>query len=183
MSDTANPEQQVTDPGQQVDWQARYNGQQAKLQQQAGTIQALTNEVGQRDQNIASLQAENTTLKAENARLQATQRKLETIRKLNRPDLIGVMEAIPVSEDAETMENAFKALAGYADSLVQARERQLMAGQTPTGGGSSAVATTPKPTSTEGWEQYVNSKPLGTPERQTAMDEWYAWMQALTTKP
>jgi chromosome segregation ATPase len=203
MSDANNPDQQVATPDQQVDWQARYNGQQAKLQAQAGTIQALTNqvatlqqqlseanaqlgvrdaqrtqEVGQRDQTISQLQSEVQALKGQLTPLQSDQRKLATIKKLNRPDLIQVMDAVPASEDPAAMEAAFTSLAGYADSLVRAREQQLTAGVTTTGGGASAVQSVAKPSTSAGWQDHVNSLGLGTPEREKAMSDWYEWSRA-----
>lgn len=200
MSDTQETPVEQQPSGQQVDWQARYTGQQAKLQQLSETNKLLTDQLatanstiaqlqaqsgvheaertqalGQKDQTIQSLTQENQTLKAENARLNAAQAKLAAIKKLNRPDLISVMDAIPASDDPAALEQAFTSMASYADSLVRVREQQLMAGITPTGGGTS-VAQQASPSTSRGWEDYVNSLTLGTPERAKAMKDWGDWV-------
>lgn len=198
MSEEQETPVEQTSSGQQVDWQARYTGQQAKLQQLSETNKLLTEQlananakiaeltaqggvkeaehttaVGQKEQTIQSLTQENQALKAENATLKASQAKLAAIRKLNRPDLLMVMDAVPASEDPAALETAFSAMAGYADQLVQQREQQLKAGITPAGSGGAQTAA--QPATTKGWEEHVNSLSLGTPERAKAMDDWGKW--------
>lgn len=194
------PEQQVANTSaQQVDWQARYNGQQVKLQQNATTIQTLTAQVtelqqkivdltaqlstkgteqttlvGQRDQTIQSLTQETSTLKTELATLKALQNKLAIIKKLGRPELISIMDAVPASEDPAQTEAAMNTLIGFADSMVQAREKQLAGGVTSTGGGN-AVPSKPLPTTSADWEKHLNSLPMGSKERKEAMEQWGAW--------
>jgi hypothetical protein len=202
MTETIVPDEHAAQgaaPQQQTDWQARYNGQQVKLQQNAATIQALssqvaelqqqvanlsvqlgakdgehTTQVGQRDQTIQALNQEVSSLKTQIATLQGLQSKLSIVKKLNRPELISIMDAVPASEDPAQLEQLFNNLIGFTDSMVQARERQLTAGVTPTGGGNG-VPSKPKPATSQDWEKHLNSLPLGSKERETAMNDWYAW--------
>ena len=87
--------------------------------------------VSERDRQLQEAITSRTALETEVAGLRALQLKVETIRKLNRPDLIRIADKIPAMTDAEALESVLKEFASFADEAATAREKQLLAGVTP----------------------------------------------------
>lgn len=129
--------------------------------------------VGERDKALQTSLEENQAQTTELIELRALRLKLEVARDLQRPDLVEILDRLPNLTDKEALTTIAKDFLGWGDNLVQARETQLKAGVTDP---ISSVVTAPvKPSTSQGWEEYVNSIPLGTPERSKAMDEFGDW--------
>ena len=60
----------------------------------------------------------------------------------------------------------------WGKDLVKEREQQLLAGVTPAPAATTSV-TKPLPTTPQDWQTYVNSFPMGSPEREQAYEQWW----------
>ena len=132
--------------------------------------------VSERDRQLQEAITSRTALETEVAGLRALQLKVETIRKLNRPDLIRIADKIPAMTDAEALESVLKEFAAFADEAVTAREKQLLAGVTP-GPGSGQAAVPGLPTSDKEWNAFIEKQPLGSVERKKAWDQYWLWLE------
>ena len=181
--------------------QARYNGLvkkveelTLKLRETEGQLAAKTSEheqlneqlaikdtektvaVGERDKALQTSLEENQALAAELNELRALKLKIEVAKDLNRPDMVAILDRLPNLTDKEALTTVAQDFLKWGDGLVSEREKQLSAGVTDP---ISPVTTAPaKPTSSEGWEQYVNSLPLGSPERLQATNEYGDWAES-----
>lgn len=132
--------------------------------------------VSERDRQLQSYVEKTQQLEMELKEKKALELKLKVIKKLNRPELLKILDHIPALEDEATLETVMKDFAGFADDLVTQRESQLMSGITP---GVGAGAQSPsKPASSEGWQEYINGLTLGSKERTKALDEYGDWLEA-----
>lgn len=197
------PEQQApTQTAPTENWEARYKGQQSALQRQANQITELqaqltqkaseleqlraqlelsstekTVAVSERDKNLTALTEKVQQLETELRGAKAVQMKVTAANKIGRPELISIIDSIPAIEDPELLEKVMSDIAGFADNVASAREKQILAGVTPTTGpGGGKVSS--KPNSYEAWEAHVNSLDLGSTERARAMDEMGDWLEA-----
>ena len=132
--------------------------------------------VSERDRQLQEAITSRTTLETEVSELRALKLKLDTIKKLNRPDLVRIADKIPNMTDAEALETVLKEFASFADEAATAREKQLLAGITP-GPGSSKTAAPGLPTSDKEWNAYIEKQPLGSEDRQKAWDSYWVWLE------
>ena len=136
--------------------------------------------VGERDKQLQQYVTTSQQLQAELKALKALELKVKVVKKLNRPELLKIIDHIPALEDEATLETVMKDFAGFADDLVSNREKQLLAGVTP---GVGAGAQTPsRPATAEGWESYINGLTLGSKDRAKALDEYGDWLE-INNKP
>ncbi len=190
------PGTQTPAPSAGDNLQLRLNGALAKIQELTLTNQSLTALLAQKDQQIASLSSEGATreaglkaevgekerskatLTAENARLstelqtlRAFKLKAELANELAVPGIFEILDVIPDADGKEAQKAIMERFSKFAGSISQAREAQLLAGNTgpaATQSPSAAVA----PSTPEGWSELVNKLPLGSPERAEAMSKW-----------
>ena len=106
--------------------------------------------------------------------LRSLKTKLDTAKELGRPDLLPILDLIPANSDKEAQKQAMLAFAGFADAAAQSREKQLLAGVTPSGGGAGAALTV-LPTTSDGWMEKINSAKMGSVEKQKLWDGYFAW--------
>ena len=131
--------------------------------------------VGERDKQLQQYITKSQQQETELKNLKALELKVKVAKKLNRPELLKIIDRIPALEDEETLEVVMKDFLGFADELVASREQQLLAGVTPgVGVGAQAPA---KPSSGKGWEDYINGLPLGSKDRVAALNEYGDWLE------
>jgi chromosome segregation ATPase len=198
---TENPtESSQQSPVQQVeDWERRYKGSvkkieeltlskrdlEAQLAEKASRLEQLDSQLGikdvekdtalrERDKKLEELLQSKSQADQELETLRAMQLKLEVIKELRQPKLIEIVDKIPNLTDKEALTTVMKDFASWGNSLAKEREDQILAGYTPP---VSASTSTSKPTTHSGWMEYVNNLPMGSDERNTAMDEYWAWGQ------
>jgi len=133
--------------------------------------------VGERDKQLQEAIQSRTALETEVNQLRALKLKLDTIKKLNRPDLVKIADKIPNMTDAEALESVLKEFASFADEAATTREKQLLAGITP-GPGSGQTVSDNLPDSDQSWTAHIEKQPLGSPERQKAWDQYWGWLEA-----
>nr|MBN1228885.1 hypothetical protein [Anaerolineae bacterium] len=179
-----------------LDWEARYKGSvkkiqdltienrdlKAQLEQQTSDIERLNAHlstsgvekdaaVGERDkiieQRVLELQAKDRELEE----LRSFKAKVTTARELDAPELIDIIDNIPSVSDPEALKTVMADFKSFADRKVKQREEQLMAGFTPPVGPVNNTPT--KPSTRDGWQRLVNNLPLGSAERQKALDDWF----------
>ena len=132
--------------------------------------------VGERDKALQTALEENQAKDTELAELRALRLKLEVAKELGRPDLVAILERLPNLTDKEALTIVAKDFLGWGDQLVSEREKQLSAGMTDP---ISPVTTAPaKPTTSQGWEDHINSLPLGSPEREKAFNQFGDWAES-----
>jgi chromosome segregation ATPase len=192
-----NPPQQ----GGSSDWEARYKGLVKKVEEltlanrtaneqlaaKTSELEQLRSQlvvkdaeksasVGERDKMLQAITQEKTSLEAQLAELQGLALKVEAIQELGRPELLKVAHRLPNMTDKEALKVVLQDFAGFADDLVQQRERDLLAGITP-GLSGAGNAKPGLPASEAEWERQINSHQLGTRERQQAMDDYWTWLE------
>ena len=131
--------------------------------------------LGERDTQLQTYITKTQQQENELKNLKALELKIKVAKKLNRPELLKIIDRIPALEDEETLEVVMKDFIGFADDLVASREKQLLAGTTP--GAGAGGQTGSKPASKEGWEKYYNGLPLGSKERSDALYEYGEWLE------
>ena len=203
MPDDNTPGEQVT-PHQQVPdgfvEKARFDGLVRKVEQLTLDSRSLTEQltaktseterlraqlsvkdteksaaVSERDRQLQEAITSRTALETEVNELRALKLKLDTIRKLNRPDLVRIADKIPNMTDAEALETVLKEFASFADEAASAREKQLLAGVTPTP--NSSTASPGLPDSDKAWTAHIEKQPLGSEDRQKAWDQYWLWLE------
>jgi hypothetical protein len=102
--------------------------------------------------------------------------KVEAITEMGRPELLKIANRIPGMTDKEALKTVLQDFAGFADELVQKREKDLLAGITPALS-SAGNLKTGLPASENEWENHINSLQLGSRERQQAFDQYYTWLE------
>jgi chromosome segregation ATPase len=205
MTDNAEPTpDQQTHSGQQgnsgTDWEARYRGastvinrltaEKENLQGQLDASKAeaeqlraqlglkdteKTAAVSERDKQIQELLQAKSALEAENAQLKALGLKVKVAKKLGKPELIEIADTIPNVTDEAALEALMSSVADWGNKLVKSREEQLLSGVTPPAGPIQAAPAAPA--TSEEWQKRINSMPFG-PEREKAMNDWWAWEAA-----
>lgn len=164
---------------------------QEQLTQKASEIEQLKGQlavkdtekqvaVNERDGRINSNLQELATLKAELAELRGLKKKVDVMNKLGRTELASIIQRIPSIEDEAALEEVMKDYLKFGDQMVEAREKQLLAGVTPTTGPGRIEKPTPQ--TPEEWENHVNSLPLGSKERATALSEMGVWLENTYSK-
>lgn len=145
-----------------------------QLNSQLAEAEALRNtSLGEKDTTITELQGQITDLTASNAALKSLEVKIETLKEVGRPDLLPILEHLPDTADPAKLKEALEAMAGTVDAAVKARSEQLLSGvvETPSVPGAATV-----PQSADGWVKHIESLPLGSKERETAMDDYGTWL-------
>ncbi len=203
VTQTPPPQQTGSSNGNVVptDWEARYKGLVKKVEELTLANRGLTDQlagktseleqlrgqlvvkdtekqvsVSERDKLLQQTVQEKTTLEAKLAELQGLALKVEVINELGRPELLKIANRLPAMTDKEALKVVLQDFAGFADELVQKREKDLLAGVTPPL--SSAGNVKPGLPGSEGeWESHINSFGLGTRERQQAMDQYWTWLE------
>ena len=180
--------------------QARYNGLVKKVEELTLSSRALTEQltaktseveqvtgqlavkdtektvaVSERDKALETSMTENQSLQAELTELRALKLKLEVANDLKRPELVRILDRLPNLEDKEALTIVAQDMLGFADDLVQEREKQLTSGITPPIGSVPAAPATPS--TPAAWETHINSQVLGSPERAKAMNDYGDWLE------
>ena len=138
--------------------------------QKAATWQAQQSEF---ETKLQGAEQEKSQLNSRLSGFEATQLKLKVIKELKRPELVDILDVIPDIADEAQLREKIVSLANFASTLTQKREQELLAGETHVENNANTKAAN-LPSSNEGWQSYVNSLPLGSPERQEAMNAWHA---------
>lgn len=197
------PPQQGQNP---VDWKARYDGLVRKVEELTLANRALNEQlaaktsemeqlrgqlvvkdtekqvsVSERDKLLQQAVQEKQALEAQLAELKGLALKVEAINELGRPELLKIAGRLPSMTDKEALKTVLQDFAGFADELVQKREKDLLAGVTPALSSAGNVKTG-LPASENEWENHINSLGLGTRERQKAMDEYWNWLERKHTQ-
>jgi len=184
-----------------TDWEARYKGLVKKVEELTIANRTLTEQltaktseqeqlrsqlvvkdaeksasVGERDKLLQQTTQEKMALEAKLAELQGLALKVEVINELGRPELLKIANRLPSMADKEALKVVLQDFAGFADELVQKREKDLLAGVTPPLS-SAGNLKTGLPASENEWENHINSFDLGTRERQTALDQYWGWLE------
>ncbi len=100
------------------------------------------------------------------------QRKLKAIKALDVPQLISIVDVLPVAGSDEEQITAIKSIAEFAQREAKTRENQLTAGVTKTIVASAGFGE--PPTTDEGWKKLIEGAPLGSEKRQEIMDMWFS---------
>ena len=120
---------------------------------------------------LNSLQQEMSDLSSVKSSHESMKLKLKVAKEMGRPELMQLADRIPDLTDEVEIEAAFKDFAKFTDMAVMTREQQLTAGLTPVGGPTNN-ATPAAPQTLEGWQQHIESLPLGSSEREAAMTQF-----------
>lgn len=196
MSDETTTPVQPETPEQQVNWEARYKGASQVInrlnqekEQLVKEISQLTSELEQlkaqlsaKDRDLlskvneAQSEVENlkktiATLEEENKSLKAKIVKVQKAKEIGAPELVELVDVLPDLPDETQVESVMKAVANLLENAVKKREAQLTAGITP----KTSASAPSTPQSNEEWQRYVNSLPLGSKERNDAMEQWWQW--------
>lgn len=181
-------------------WEARFKGSVLKVEELTiatrdltGQLQAKSSEIEQlkaelakkdvektvavseRDKNLQVSLTESAAKDTELASLRAYKLKVETAREMGHPELVTILGSIPDMTDPEVLKAVMGDFVQFRESGIQDREKALLSGLTPS---VTPIINAPvTPTTKEGWEQYINTFPLGSKERSAASDSWYDWLQ------
>lgn len=181
--------------------QARYTGLIQKVDELTRTIQAKDQELATLKTSIEQLQGQlgvkdaegharvaelerqlqtnteaHTSITQELSTLRDFKAKVEAAMAMNRPDLIRIATQIPLGTDPSQFTTLLTDIAGFQQAAVQTREAEIFSGVTQAGGGVTVAPATP--TSPEGWSEYVEKFPLGSPERAKALGAYGDWIEA-----
>ena len=163
---------------------ARFDGLVRKVEQLTLENRSLNDQLAAKSSEGEQLRAqlvgkdtEKQAAASELAELRALKRKLEAVKKLGRPELMGLAEKLPDLGDAQAMESVLRELAAATDAAAGRRERELLAGVTP--------IPQPHPLregerigSEKEWMAYIEKQPLGSVERQRAWDQYWGWLES-----
>ena len=188
-------EQASTQP---VDWKARYDGQVRKLEQLTLANRELQAQLDQKSSEIEQLKAQlgikdtekqvavgecdkrlqetlklNSELQAELDKLRALKAQVEVAKEIGHFEILRLSDSLPAVTDKEVLKTVMSDFIGFAEEQVKRREQQLMAGITAPAGVNAAPSA---PSSKKGWEEHINSLPLGSKERQKALDDYGDWL-------
>ena len=196
----------VTTPAvQQENWAERFKGQVRKLEELTLANRTLTTDltaktseteqlraqlgikdvekaaaIGERDTQLQTSIQASTAKDTELAKLRAFKLKVDVARELKQPKLLAILDKLPDMTDHDALKSVLSDFANFADDAVKEREQQLMSGITPPLSGGNAVASTP--TTSNGWEEYINKLPLGSKDRAKAFDEYGTWLETNSKK-
>ncbi len=130
---------------------------------------ALKNDVSEREKQYLSLQNEATQSKSQIAELQAFKLKVATASKLNIPGIMDILDVVPAGKDEAEQTIILQRFGTFANGVAQTREKELTAGNT---GPVITQPSGPEPQTSEAWAARVNALPLGSVERNAAMESW-----------
>lgn len=160
------------------DLEGQLAAQSSEVEQLKGQLAIKDTEktvaVGERDNKLQTVLQENAALQAELTELRGLKLKVKVINDLKRPELLRIADKIPSLQDEEALKTVMQDFAGFADDLIKQREQQLLSGVTPPLGPGNVTPSEPE--SERGWLDKINGLPLGSPERQKAMDEYGDWL-------
>jgi hypothetical protein len=207
MTDTVDTPVEPNSSAAGENWEARYKGLMPTVNNLTAEKRSLTEQlaaktseceqlraqltlkdtektvaVGERDKQLNDALVAKSQSDKELSELRALQLKVKVIKDMKRPDLLRIADSLPNLTDEEAMKTVFANFAGFADEAVQEREKQLLSGVTPPLSGRGAQSTAAVPTSEEGWRNYINALPLGSPERKKAMDDQWDWLMQANPK-
>jgi hypothetical protein len=129
--------------------------------------------ISERDTRLQTTLQAQTAMEQELAELRSMRIKLNVIKAKNAPQLLSILDRIPAMTDETALGLVVEDFMNFGNAMVQERERQLLSGVTPAMGG--ALPKKPQPTSTEGWNKFLNSLVPGSSEHNAAMDEYWTW--------
>lgn len=133
-------------------------GNQATLGQRETTIQELTQQV----------QELSTGLKQREIDL----KKVEIANEIGAPELISILGTIPSVEDPEALKNIMTNIAGFADSKVKQREKELLSGETPGVTAVENASNYPDAGDDRGWNNYLAKLNPYSEEYNKALEAW-----------
>lgn len=136
--------------------------------------------VGERDTRLTTALSDLEKAQANAKELKSLQLKIKIAKDLNRPDLIKIADRIPSVDDEAVMKSIMEDFARFSDDAVKTRESQLLSGITPLG--NAPPAGPAEPSSPQGWQDKVNSLPLGSKERAKAMNDYGDWVEKAHSK-
>jgi hypothetical protein len=131
--------------------------------------------VSERDSQLQQYVQKASALESEVTSLRALKLKMDVARELGRPDLLKVADTIPNLTDREALKTVMGSIAGLVDDAVKEREKQLLAGVMPPS--PSNVPAPNLPASASEWDRHINALPLGSPEREKAMDAYWNFLE------
>lgn len=134
--------------------------------------------LAQRDAQIAEFQKQATENGALAQQLQMQMLKVEVANEIGHPELVKILDTVPNVADKEALTGIMKTIAGFADEQVQAREKQLLAGQTPPVSAANPTPKYPEANNEQGWEQLLASMDPYSKEYQEALTAWGAQVHA-----
>jgi len=194
VSGVGNPQQQA--PAE--NWKPRYDGAVRKIEELTGTVRDLQGQlaaksseleqlrsqlsvkdaerdaaVSERDKRIQETIQSKTTAEQELAALRAYKMKVDAVKKLGDTKLVKIIDNIPNMTDPEALDTVLKQFSEFAIDAVREREQQLLSGVTP---GVTSGAQVSTPASEKAWDDHINSLPLGSKERQKALDSKWDWL-------
>ncbi len=195
---SSNAQGETTTPPEGFVPVERLNGALAKIQELTLANRALAEQLATKDVQLAETRTQATKLEAEKGQLvgqhttvlkelnekytdahgqlaqkAALERKLSAIKTSGHPELLAIIDSLPVAEDDEKQLQVINNMAAFATDLVKKREQELLAGNVDTSSGVGSLPAKEKPTTDEGWQAYINTFPLGSKERQGAFDEYW----------
>ena len=129
--------------------------------------------VGQHTTALNELTGKYTVAQAELAKKSALELKLNAIKAAGKPELLAIIDSLPVAETPEAQLVIINNMAQFADGIAKKRETELLAGNVDGSTGLGSAPAGKKPTTPEGWDAYINTLPLGSKERKAAFDEYY----------
>jgi len=194
----APPVQQVEQRPNE-DWERRYKGSVKKIEEltlssrdlssqletKASELEQLKSQLGikdvekdtalsERDKKIQELLESKNQADKELEALRAMQLKLEVVKELKQPKLVEIIDKIPNLTDKETLTTVMKDFANWGESIAKDRENQILSGYTPPVSASSSDSS---PSSHQGWMERINNLPMGSDERNKAMEDYWVWGQ------
>jgi len=194
IAGTQPQQQPVASPAQDVVPVARLNGALAKIQELTLQLQVANGTITQKDQEISrlsgdsaqreamlkndvterenkflALQTEVSGTKAQLAELAAYKLKVATASKMGIPGIMDILDIVPAGKDEADQKAILERFGTFAGGVAQAREKELTAGNT---GPAIVQPAGPDPSTAEAWAQRVNTFPVGSKERQAAMEGW-----------
>jgi hypothetical protein len=200
------PGEQIPNPspaGDSVNWEARYKGLvptvdklTARMRDLEAQLAAKTSEteqlhaqlglkdteksaaISERDRQLQEAIQKSTGYETELNELRALRLKLEVAKELGRPDLMKIAERIPNMNDREVLKTVLSDFASFADDAVREREKQLLSGITPTLSAAQATVTPGLPVSEGDWMKFIESKPIGSPDREKAWSDYWSFLEA-----
>lgn len=193
----ATPVQPVTTPSTPPeDYKPRFDGAVLKLQQLAeekkallgqldeksSTLEQLQSQLSMKDAEISTVTGQHQTeleaLKSEFdktqsqlSELQALQLKVEVAKELNRPELITIFDTIPNNADKDAIKKTMETVINFTDGQVKARETELTAGVTPSGGATQVTL----PANESEWSARIGGLKDGSAEQKEAWDQYFNW--------
>jgi len=207
MSDeTKDLDQQGNSPDQQPsgtqttdNWEDRFKGLQRKFNTLMETNGALESQLAEirlareeKEKQLATLSNEKDSIQQKtqkqiddlSAQLQEKEQKLSELSQmqlkvkvandLGHPELLQLIDTIPNTDDPEQIEGAMKTILDFTQTRVAQREQQLSEGLMP---GETATDGSTLPSTEQGWVEMIDKLPLGSSEREEAMDKYFNFLR------